>query len=80
MKYPDGQEAKLGDKVTLGNGEPGTVVCSIDSEQYSSSFPKREWSYLKQGILVDFPSYGLIHYKQPESDLRLVERAHQPAS
>lgn len=65
MKYPDGQEAKLGDKVTLGNDEPGTVVCSIDSGEYTSSFPEQEWSYLKQGILVDFTCYGIIHYKKP---------------
>jgi hypothetical protein len=74
MKYPDGQDAKLGDKVTLNQGAPGIVVCSIDTGEYSASCPEEEWSYLKQGIIVDFPSYGLIHYTEPDADLRLVAR------
>jgi hypothetical protein len=75
MKYPDGRDVKLGDIVALGKNQKGVVVCSIDTEEYSDAFPKIEWNYLNNGVLISFPSYGLIHYKEPEPDLRLVARA-----
>lgn len=30
MKYPDGQEVKLGDRVALGQDDRGIALCSID--------------------------------------------------
>ncbi len=75
MKYPDGQDVKLGDIVELGKNEQGVVVCSIDTGEYSDDCPEDQWSYLNKGVLVKFPAYGLIHYKDPEPDLRLVARA-----
>jgi hypothetical protein len=75
MKYPDGQEVKLGDVVALGKDERGIVVCSIDTGEYSDGWPRAHWGYLDNGVLIEFPSYGLIHYKEPESGLRLVARA-----
>jgi len=36
MKYPDGQEAKLGDQVELWSGNQGMVVCSIDAGEYAA--------------------------------------------
>ena len=74
MKYPDGQDVKLGDIVGLGKDRQGVVVCSIDTGEYSDACPEVEWSYLNEGVLIKFPSYGLIHYKQPEPDLRLIKR------
>jgi hypothetical protein len=73
MKYADGQEAKLGDKVKLGDDE-GIVVCSIDSDDYSEGYSKEQWDYLKKGVMISFQKYGLIHYKEPENDLKLVSR------
>jgi hypothetical protein len=35
MRYPDGQEVHLGDRVEPWNGNEGTVVCSVDTEEYS---------------------------------------------
>ena len=75
MKYPDGQEVKLGDTVVLENDHQGMVVCSIDTEEYSDAYPPAQWSYLSRGVLIKFPSYGLIHYKEPDPDLQLVARA-----
>jgi hypothetical protein len=75
MKYPDGQDVKLGDIVALGKDREGIVVCSIDTDEYSEDCPQSEWSYLKSGVLIKFPSYGLIHYEEPESALCLVARA-----
>lgn len=78
MKYADGQEVKLGDVVALGTDQRGIVVCSIDTGDYSEAYPKTEWSYLSSGVLIEFPSYGLIHYQKPDPDLRLI--AHASAS
>lgn len=80
MKYPDGQEVKLGDKVKLGQDEGGVVVCSIDDDEYSDDYPKEQWGYLKKGVMINFPSYGLIHYEEPESDLQLIARAQPKKS
>jgi hypothetical protein len=75
MKYLDGQVVKLGDTVALEKDEHGVVVCSIDTGEYSEAYPPAQWSYLESGVLIKFPSYGLVHYKEPDPDLRLVARA-----
>jgi len=40
MKYPDGQEARLGDRVELWDQNEGTVVCSLDTNEYSPDYPR----------------------------------------
>ncbi|MEK7762350.1 MAG: hypothetical protein AAB433_12270 [Nitrospirota bacterium] len=75
MKYKDGQDVRLGDRVTLGKDEEGVVVCSIETGEYSSDYPEAQWGYLKKGIMINFPLYGLIHYEEPEADLHLIARA-----
>lgn len=74
MKYPDGQEVRLGDRVKLGQDDGGVVVASIDTNEYSDEHSKAQWSYLKKGVMIEFPKHGLIHYEQPEPDLRLIAR------
>lgn len=74
MKYCDGQEARLGDKVKLGEDTGGVVVCSIDTGEYSDAHPETAWGYLKKGVMISFPKYGLIHYEKPEEDLQLIAR------
>lgn len=80
MKYSDGQEVRLGDRVKLGADDGGIVVASIDSGEYSQEHPAEQWAYLKRGVLIEFPTYGLIHYEEPEPDLQLIERANKPQS
>jgi len=75
MKYPDGQAIRLGDVVALGSDRHGIVVCSIDSGEYSDAYPQAQWGYLGAGVLIEFPSYGLIHYREPEAGLRLIAHA-----
>jgi hypothetical protein len=74
MRYSDGQEVHLGDRVRLGDDEKGVVVCIIDDDQFSPQFPKAQWAYLNEGALVCFPKYGPIHYKELEPDLEFLER------
>jgi len=78
MRYPDGQEVRLGDRVKLGQDDGGIVVASIDTGEYSSEHPEAQWGYLKKGVMIDFPQYGLIHYEEPEPDLQFIARAVAP--
>jgi hypothetical protein len=75
MKYLDGQEVRLGDRVKLGEDDSGIVVASIDGREYSAEHPEAQWSYLKKGAIIKFPQCGLIHYEAPEPDLKLIGRA-----
>jgi hypothetical protein len=75
MKYPDGQEVRLGDRVKLGQDDSGVVVASIDAGEYAAAHPRAQWSYLKRGVLIEFRQWGLIHYEHPEPELQLVGRA-----
>ncbi len=75
MKYSSGEEVRLGDKVKLGDDSHGLVVCSLDTDEYSAEYPKAQWNYLKRGVLVSFPKFGVIHYELAEPDLELLGRA-----
>jgi hypothetical protein len=74
MQYADGQEVRLGDRVKLGKDDSGIVVALIDTGEYSAEHPEAQWSYLKRGVMIEFPLYGLIHYEIPEPDLQLLNR------
>lgn len=75
MKYPDGQEVRLGDRVKLGEDDGGVVVACIDTNECTSEHSKAQWGYLKKGAIIGFPKRGLIHYEEPEPHLQLIERA-----
>jgi hypothetical protein len=75
MKYSDGKDVKIGDKVRLWSGCHGVVVCSIDADEYTADYPKKEWGYLKSGIVIKTDKSGLIHYIEADEDLQLIERA-----
>jgi hypothetical protein len=64
MKYADGQEVRLGDRVKLGQDEGGVVMRFVDASD----------DYLNKGVMIEFPRFGLIHYEEPEPDLQLIER------
>jgi hypothetical protein len=76
VKYGDGHICLLGDTVSLG-GKLGTVVSDIDGGQYgvAPEHSAGQWAYLGAGVMIDFESYGLVHYTEPEHDLRLIRRA-----
>jgi hypothetical protein len=65
----------LGDRVKLGEDACGIVVASMDSGEYSQEHPAAQWAYLKKGVMIEFPKYGLIHCEESEPDLQLIERA-----
>jgi hypothetical protein len=74
MRYIDGQEVRLRDRVCLGDDPHGIVVALIDLSLYDEGFSEDSWSYLERGALVNFPLFGLIHDEEMEPDLTLVER------
>ncbi len=75
MRYRDGQEIHLGDRVNLGGGASGSVVCSIDTGEFTPEFTAEDWSYLQRGVLVESPQLGLIHYPEDTAELTLLNRA-----
>src|SRR3546814_14896953 len=78
MKYPDGQEVRLGDKVELWPGCCGAVVASLDAGEYSAEYSEADWDYLKSGVLVVSDAAGLIHYLNPEATFVLLTRDNRP--
>jgi hypothetical protein len=75
MKYSDAQIVMVGDTVSLWNGCFGVVVCSIDTNEYTSSYRKEDWGHLKSGVMIKTEKAGLIHYIEPDEDLQLFHRA-----
>ena len=75
MKYPDGNEVRIGDKVIADDSE-GIVVCVIDTKQFSDNYPEG-WSYLGRGVLIETKKWGLIHYPEIDEDVVLVERTKE---
>lgn len=74
MKYPDGALARLGDKILVWDGNEGVVVCSMDTDEYSEEYPRENFGYLERGIMVLSEKAGLIHYVEPEAEMRLLAR------
>jgi hypothetical protein len=78
MKYTDGQNVSVGDRVELWNSQQGTVVCSIDDDKFTSEFPRSEWNYLKSGFLVRTDDGELFHYEKPDEDFKLLRPGTAP--
>ena len=78
MKYANGRSVALGDRVRLWEGQYGTVVCSIDTAEYTTKYPKKEWAYLTSGILIETTTGELFHYAEPDEDFELVTSDTSP--
>lgn len=78
MKYPDGRAVTVGDRVRLWHDQPGTVVCSIDTGEFTEEYPKAQWEYLKSGILVKTDTGELFHYEEPDEDFEWIESSGAP--
>lgn len=74
VKYLSGEEVRLGDVVKISEGVIGVVVCSIDTNEYTSEFTIEDWSYLEKGVLVNSEVQGLTHITEPDEDLELISR------
>jgi len=74
VKYADGQEVLLGDAVDLGGGSVGRVVAVLDTGRYSQCYLAEEWSYLKEGVLLEAHAFGLVHCTESGHDFTLLGR------
>jgi hypothetical protein len=76
MNYATGEAVRLNDRVSLGDDFGGVVVIIFDTNEYNSNYPRARWGgYLKKGIMISFPKYGLIHYEEVvEPDVKLLAR------
>jgi hypothetical protein len=74
MKYLDGQDVRLGDRVRVDGDPTGLVVCCIDTQDYTREFPRAEWEHLGRGCLIRSAKYGLVHWPDADEDLELIER------
>jgi len=79
MDYPDGSKVHVGDRVEVWPGSVGEVVCSIDTDEYSSAYPKADWEYLGSGVLILSDRAGLVHYKEAEPTMRFLPRRSRDA-
>jgi hypothetical protein len=79
MNYENGEKVCLWDRVNLGGEDKGIVVFSVDDDQYSSRFPKEQWTYLQRGVMIDTTSGGLVHFPEKDEDLELIARGDTPS-
>lgn len=73
MKYEDGTEMKLGDKVLISEKYHGVIVADIDNAEYLESNPKEQWEYLGSGVIIDTDFGGLVHYQQENMIGEIIE-------
>lgn len=74
MVYTDGNEARLGDIVTIDKTFSGVVVASIDNRQFSKDFPAEKWAQPGQGVLMDTDFGGLVHYQDSSAERIVLVR------
>ena len=65
MNYLDGTQIRAGHRVRLKSGDVGTIVFSIDTGEYSDEFPRIDWEYLREGVMVKTDRGSLVHLKAP---------------
>jgi hypothetical protein len=75
MKYSDGRQASLGDRVKLWETVFGTIVCSIDDDTYSEDFSREHWAAKGNGVVIKADDGRIFHYGEPDEDFELLERA-----
>lgn len=63
LQYHSGEEVLVGDLVGFGRGhEPkAEVVVLIPTGEAAPGFVAAEWSYLKDGVMLQTEDMGLVH-------------------
>jgi hypothetical protein len=72
MKYQDGMEIRVGDRVKLLNGELATVVASIDAGEYSEECIEENWADLGSGVVVKTDKGALVRFSEPNENEIIV--------
>jgi hypothetical protein len=76
QRYKSGEEIHVGDRIRYA-GDPGTIVFVIDRNEYSATFPEKDWSHHGSGFMIQNPSYGLVMLNKADEDLEFLGRATQ---
>ena len=79
MRYSDGQDAKIGDIVEIGDDLAGRVVMLVRERVAVEGFVADEWSYLNDGVLVETKTAGLIHYPDIHGHLLFLTARSRPS-
>jgi hypothetical protein len=72
VNYKDGTLVRLGDRVKLLGDVFGEVACSMDTDDYSDEFTKKDWGYLKRGVMIKTKELGLVHFSEEDGELEKV--------
>lgn len=79
MKYADGSVAHLGDRVRITNGDTGTVIASMDTEEYGPEAAREDWVHVGGGILVRTDRGALVQFDDSHSKLVSRDDANTPS-
>jgi hypothetical protein len=63
MKYANGTEVKLGERVRVSSGYTGVVVASMDTNEFDHGISADDWA--KTGILILTDTGALAHFEDP---------------
>jgi hypothetical protein len=63
---------RRGDRIDIGSAEKGVVVFSLDTDEFSNDFPKADWAYLGQGIMVLMDGGALVFLDTPNEDTEVL--------
>jgi hypothetical protein len=69
-----GRLIRRGDRVTIGNGIEGTVVFSIDNDEFTTDFPRKDWAHLGKGIMVKTDTAGFVHLPETDEDIQVLDQ------
>lgn len=67
-----GKLIRLGDRIDIGSAEKGTVVFSLDTDEFGQDFPKAEWAYLGTGIMVQMDGGALVFFDTPVEHTEVI--------
>jgi hypothetical protein len=62
----------LGDRVRITNGDIGTVIASMDTDEYGPEATREDWAHVGGGILLRTDRGALVQLDDSHS--RLVSR------
>jgi hypothetical protein len=79
MKYADGTKARLGDRVRITNGDTGTVIASMDTDEYGPEATRDKWAHTGNGILVRTDRGALVQLDDDHSRLVTREEVNGPS-
>ena len=74
--YIDGQEMRLGDKITWSSTRPeGVILADFEKQTYMSNAIRLEWRGFDQGFLIR-DRHGDAVIDGPDEDMVLISRSH----